>query len=389
MRFRVLSIFLALALAAAACAGAETPSPDVAVDDDEPTATEPEPEPETETETDAEAQADSDVAQPITIVDDVGRVIELEGPAETVVAYNNYNQEFIRALGAADKVVAVSDSQPDQPDYWGDLPLEATAGSQGEPNWEQLAATDPDVVILPRNGAWQEAVEQLEPFGIKVIVITGWDVLKHTQNVSSLGLILGRQAEAERFNEFHERWTNILEERIADVGRVPVYWETGTEYHTVVPGSGWHDMIEAAKGQNIFADVTSSVIEASEGGSVHSYEIDPEAVLLREPEVIINRGHSNFESSSEELLQPLLEMPERPGWDELPAIQDQRVHSITRFAAGAVSKLIGALYLAKWLHPEAMEDVDPNEAFREWIEDFQGLPMPDPSSHTASLANAS
>ncbi|HEV2069948.1 MAG TPA: ABC transporter substrate-binding protein, partial [Acidimicrobiales bacterium] len=160
-------------------------------------------------------------------------------------------------------------------------------------------------------------------------------------------------------------------------------------YHTVVPGSGWHDMIETAKGQNIFADVTSSVIEAGEGGSVHSFEIDPEAVLLREPQIIVNRGHSNYKSSSEELREPLVEMTQRPGWDQLPAVQDQQVYSITRFAGGSVSKLIGALYLAKWMHPEAMADVDPGEAFQQWIEEFQGQPMPEPSSHTASLNEGS
>lgn len=370
MRFRVLSMFLCLALVAAACQS----SPEEGGDGSQAS--------------DPQAESDSD-GEGISIVDDVGRVVELEGPAESVIAYNNYNQEFVRALGAADKVVAMSDSAADQPDYWEDMPIDVTAGDQGEPNWEQVAAVGPDVVILPRNGAWEEAVERLEPFDIEVLVITGWDETQHKTNVSNLGLVLDRQDEAERLNEFYDRWQAMLEERIADVERVPIYWETGTPYHTVVPGSGWHDMIETAKGQNVFADVTSSVIEAGEAGSVHSFEIDPEAVLLREPQVIVNRGHSNYESSSEELREPLLEMLERPGWDQLPAIQDRRVYSVTRFAAGAVSKLIGALYLAKWLHPDAMEDVDPNEAFQEWIEEFQGKPMPEPSSHTASLEEGS
>lgn len=321
----------------------------------------------------------------VSIVDDVGRVVEIDTPVERAIAFNNYNQEFIRALDAEDTLVAASEGMAEQPDYWEGIDTSVTVGSQGEPNWEQVADSNPDVVIFPRNGAYEEAQDRLEQFGAKVVVITGWDAEKHVENVSRLGVIFGKEKEAEEFNDFYNEYSTMLEERLEDVERKPIYWETGEPFHTVVPGSGWHDMLEAAGTRNIFEDVTSSVIEAGAEGSVHSFEIDPEDVLLREPEIIVNRGHSEYESSSEELRQPLEEIVERPGWNELPAVQNGNVHSITRFAGGAVSKLMGSLYLAKWAYPEQFEDLDPDEVFQEWIEDFQGVPMDEPGSHTASL----
>lgn len=331
-------------------------------------------------------QAQSGTVQIQRIVDDVGRVVELEVPVDSAIAYNNYTLEYIRAIGAEDKIVAMDDVARDQPEYWSEgFDTSVVAGSQGEPNWEKIAEVNPDVVILPRNGAYKEAQEQLESFGIKVVVITGWDAEKHVENISKLGLIFGKPEAAQKFNDFHQKYMTILQERLADVERKRIYWETGTPFHTVVPGSGWHDMLENAKVQNIFADVTSSVLEAGAEGSVHSFEIDPEEVLLREPELIVNRGHSNYESSSEELRADLEEIVQRPGWDQLPAVQNGQVHSITRFAAGAVSKMIGALYVANWAYPDKLQDLDPDEVFKTWIEDFQGLPLPEPGSHTASL----
>jgi iron complex transport system substrate-binding protein len=340
-----------------------------------------------EQDTEAE-QAEQDQAdgQAQSIVDDVGRVVELETPVDSAIAFNNYTLEFIRAIGAADKIVAMDDVANDQPEYWSEgFDTSVTAGSQGEPDWEQIADSDPDVVILPRNGVYEEAQEQLEPFGIKTVVITGWDATKQVENVSKLGVIFGERQAAQKLNDFHQKYMTMLEDRLADVERKPLYWETGTKHHTVVPGSGWHDMLENAKVQNIFGDVTSSVLEAGEEGSVHSYEIDPEKVLLREPEIIVNRGHSNYESSSEELRGDLEEIVQRPGWNELPAVQSNNVHSITRFAGGAVSKMIGALYVANWAYPDEFDDVNPDDVFQTWIEDFQGVPMPEPGSHSASL----
>ena len=31
------------------------------------------------------------------------------------------------------------------------------------------------------------------------------------------------------------------------------------------------------------------------------------------------------------------------------------------------------MYIAKWLYPDLLPDLDPDEVFRAWLEDFQGF----------------
>lgn len=51
--------------------------------------------------------------------------------------------------------------------------------------------------------------------------------------------------------------------------------------------------------------------------------------------------------------------------------------------AGGVSKMIVALQLAKWLHPDRLDDVDPDAVMREWIEKWQGASYP--GHHTSVI----
>jgi iron complex transport system substrate-binding protein len=65
------------------------------------------------------------------------------------------------------------------------------------------------------------------------------------------------------------------------------------------------------------------------------------------------------------------ELAARPGWSELPAVQNGDVYVANNFWTSSVAKAIGALGLATWLHPDRFEDVDVDEYFTRWVEDFQ------------------
>nr|MDT0667649.1 ABC transporter substrate-binding protein [Micromonospora sp. DSM 115978] len=107
------------------------------------------------------------------MVDDVDREVTLTVPVQRVVAFNTFNVEFIRAVGAFDTVVGLDEGSAGEnyEGYWPGFDVTATAGKgQAEPNYEQLVALDPEVVIFPRNGAWEEAETKLAEFGIETLV---------------------------------------------------------------------------------------------------------------------------------------------------------------------------------------------------------------------------
>ncbi len=316
-------------------------------------------------------------AETIRVTDDSGRTLAFDKPIERVVVFNRYNAEFIRAVAGIGPIVGVDSWVTRDPTYWPNLKDGMLAGQgQREPNYEAIVALEPDLVIFPRNGAWQQAIETLKPFDIPVLVLTGWDVLKHVSNIEAFGRLFGKPDRAAELNEFYTRHMDLLRERLAGVAPKPVYLEEKTPFRSVLPGSGWHDMIEAAGGRNIFGHIDIRE-QPKAKGSVHSHEIDPEAVLAADPALIVKLQPGSYPLHPAEFSQAFFaEALARPGFDELESVKSGAVYHMNYYLAGGCSKMIGALSIAKWLHPDLFADVDPDTVMRTWLEDFQGVPYP-------------
>ncbi|MEL7046957.1 MAG: ABC transporter substrate-binding protein [Pseudomonadota bacterium] len=317
------------------------------------------------------------VADPIEITDDTGRRLRFDAPLERAIIFNRYNAELIRAIAGTGVIVGVDSFVTRDPSYWPSLRPGMLAGQgQSEPNYEAIVALEPDVVIFPRNGVYNEAIRTLAPFNIPVVVLTGWDVLKHVENVEKYGRMFGAADKARKLNEFYLRYMNLLARRLEGVQPKKVYLEEVTPFRSVLPGSGWHDMIEAAGGVNVFADLDIAT-QPRERGSVHNFEVDPEAVLMYDPMLVAKLQPGSYPLHPPGFAEAFFrEFVARPGMDEVTALKEGQVFHMNYYLAGGCSKMTGALSLAKWLHPERFADIDPDEVMRVWIEEFQGVPYP-------------
>ena len=103
-------------------------------------------------------------------------------------------------------------------------------------------------------------------------------------------------------------------------------------------------------------------------------------MVLRDPEFVIHE----FEPSAapvdrfEELRE---DIASRPGWDGMTALAEGHVAIANGWATSALGKSLGALYLASWLHPEQMADVDPDEYLTRWVTEFQATELSSPSDY--------
>jgi iron complex transport system substrate-binding protein len=318
--------------------------------------------------------------QSITVVDDLGREVDIPFPVKRVVAFNRYNSEFFRAVGGIEVLVGLDKGALKHEKYWPGFDPENVVGSSGsteDPNYEKIVSLQPDVVVFARNSAWEKAAEKLEPFGIPVVVITGWDVEKHIENINLVGQMLGKQERAEELNQFYLDHINLVTERLKDIPKKKIYLEKVPAFHSPLEGSGHHMMLVRAGGENIFGHIKFSEQPQSKG-NVHEFEIDPEQILLSDPEVIVKyiKSGSYLPPTQDELKATYEELVNRPGWDALQAVKNKRVYVISFFPAGGCSKMVGVTYVAKWLYPELFEDLDPDAVMREWLEKYQGVPYP-------------
>lgn len=316
-------------------------------------------------------------ADGISVTDETDVTVTFAEPVDRIIAFNAYNGEFVRAVAGVETLVGLDANGLNEPGYWPEDGSVAVSGqNQREPNYEAIVALQPDVVIFPRNGAWQEAREKLGAFDIPVLVLTGWDPLRHTANVAAIGDITGHPERAEKLNDFYTGYLELLKKRLAKVEKRTVFVEHGADFKAPIPGSGWHDMIVQGGGASILGDVDISIQPASKG-SVHSFTIEPEFILKQDPEVIIKFDQRSYVPAAPEVRAERHEaIVNRPGWSDLQAVKNGETYTINWFAAGASSKILGSLYIAKWLYPQPFADVDPDEAMRVWLEDFQGVAYP-------------
>lgn len=264
----------------------------------------------TETETQAPAADNAaetaDAAFPVSVTDGSGETIDFDEAPERIISYSPAATEVLFALGAGDRVVAT--------DEYSNYPAEAQELpelSYSDPPPEPALGHDPDLVIM---SSWHEGqLEQFRELDMRVVFLPAPEdldgVLDHIQ---LLGEVTGTQSEAEDIVAGMEERIAEIESQVGDVDESPrVFYELSPSGHTVAPGSFIGEMLEILGTDNIASDATSQFPELSS-----------EVIIERDPEVILLATHGEHGGQSLETLR------ERPGWDEIAAIQDERVYPV-------------------------------------------------------------
>lgn len=229
------------------------------------------------------------------VVDDLGRTVALDAPAQRVVAMIPSHTETVCALGACARLVGV--------DTFSDRPAEVEAlpdlGSAFEADLEALIALEPDLVLSDEYSGLAEA---LAPLGIPVYAGTPqtreevWEV---TAEVASL---LGLEAEAALAIGRARGRVAALAERAEGLPTVSVFVELDATPYSVGPGSYLGELLTLAGADN--------VVPAELGDFP---QVDPELVIARDPDVILLLDAPYGVTAAS--------VAARPGWSGLRAVE--------------------------------------------------------------------
>ncbi len=319
-------------------------------------------------------EGDETSSSSITIVDSAGRTVEVPQPLERIATSDSGTAEVIRALGATDKIVGIADHMVKYDYFWPELQDRPIIGSFSELDLEKVIDIEPQVLFTVSLAAEYEPPdmeEQLEAAGIKVIRMDFHEMETAATDIRTVGLILGKEEEAEEFANFLQSKIDFVEEVVEEIEaeeRKMVYLESGyTDYTAHGPGSTVDELLDKAGGINIFADL----------GVTYS-EVDPEEILVRDFDVVIKcamgakyGGYTATDTSDMEALRN--EMMSRPGWSELEAVQNGQVYIEGRDLLGGTKYPIRLCYFAKILYPDRFEDLDAEAFHQEYLEKYQGL----------------
>ena len=302
------------------------------------------------------------------VVDTYGRYVDVPKDVETVAILNSGVYDLVCGLGAADKVVGVTDTTKILPN---DTEKEIV-GTWKEPNVEKILELKPDVVFGYKQYMKAESAKQIEDAGIALVYIDAYKAENMASEISTLGLILGKEEQAKEYLAFLNKYTDIINERLAELPeeeKVNVYWEGYIDYTTVAKGTGGHGVIDLAGGVNIAGNEP-----------VEYPKISDEWVIEKNPNVIVKVA-SNTEatlglgveddSKAKKLYDTLVS---RQGWNQLKAVKNNKTYIISNeIATSPQGSVIGSLYLATWLYPDKFEDIKPEEVHKEMLEKFYGL----------------
>lgn len=257
-------------------------------------------------------------------------------PPERIVSLVPAVTEMLFAIGAGDQVVGVSsfDKYPDE------VRTRTRVGALVDPDVERILSLRPDLVV---HYATQDDLRaQLSRAGIPSHVYRHDGLADIPAAMRTLGTATGHSATADRAAADFERRVAAVRARVAGRPRPRTLLVFGREPSSLrnlyaSGGTGFlHDVLVAAGGDNVFADVARESVQAS-----------TELVLARAPSVIVELRTSELVGSGDHGTGPWRRLA------SVPAVRDGRVHSLSGdYLVVPGPRLAGAVEaLARVLHP--------------------------------------
>lgn len=338
------------------------------------------------------------MADDIIVTDVAGREITLDAPAERVILGEGRQIYLLGLLEPNDPFAHVVGwredfSQADPDNYarylerFPEIEEIPTFGGfkDGTFDVEQAAALNPDVVLMniEAKAATEDAAydDKLAQLGIPIVYVDfREDPLEHTiPSMRIIGQIMDDEAAAEEFIEFAEtqlaRVTDVIAE--ANPERPSVFIDRAGGYSDECCMSfgpaNFGDYVTLAGGSNI----AEGIIPNSFGN------LNPEQIIAANPDHVVVTG-GNWDayvpggnwvgvgpgSDMQEARAKLEALTERTAMTGIEAVESGNFHAIWHQFYNSPYYFVAVQQLAKWLHPELFEDLDPNATMEELHERF-------------------
>ena len=215
--------------------------------------------------------AATSVAASVTVTDDLGRKVELDRPAQRIVALAPFLTELAYSVGAGSRLVGVS-AYSDYPPEAKALPQVASALG---PEVEALAALRPDLVLAWHDSIRPNDVERIERLGIPVFVARARRLEDPPRLAESISRLAGTDGSPVA-RAYRER---LRAARGAQAGkrRVRLFVEVWHKPLTTIGGTHWiNEALDVCGGDNVFSDLeaVAPVVSWEE-----LYKRDPDAIF--------------------------------------------------------------------------------------------------------------
>lgn len=209
----------------------------------------------------------------LDVTDEKGRTVHIAEPPERIVSLAPGITEMLYALGLGDKIAGVTTFCD-----WPAAAREKTRiGGFANPSIEKIVSLKPDLIVATADGNRPETAMQLARLGLCVYVINPSDTDGVLRSILHLGLITGRQEEAEKLTgELQAKLERLA--RLTGLRKKPrVFFQLGLD-PIVTAGRGTliDEVIERAGGINVAAQ-----------GPARYPRYSAEGIIQARPDIIV------------------------------------------------------------------------------------------------------
>ena len=314
----------------------------------------------------------------LTVVDTYGGVVTIRKPVKRVIPEHITSLAAMRVLDAEDMIVAIDWYVKDimGPNFLQDLADLPLIGHFFSPDYEAILSLNPDL-FLGYNAYYtpggKETLEEKLP-GVTVFWAGYYEPYPPknlTMDMRKLGYILDRRDQAEEYIDWYNGYIDIIKERTAGLSedeKSRVYVAMFELYTCIC----FYPPCDIAGGINICSDIPSLP-----PGSIQTAKVDPEWVIEQNPNVIIYPAnlHGAYDTDDpSEIIAAREEFLNRPELANVAAVKEGRVYIQDIYAIGLFpNNIISIAYVAKWLHPDLFEDLDPQAVHQQYLDRFSPL----------------
>jgi iron complex transport system substrate-binding protein len=266
------------------------------------------------------------------------RALQTEGGPHRIISLIPAVTEMLFALGAGPRVVAVSSFD----EYPPEVRTLERVGALLDPDVERILSLKPDLVIV--YATQTDLMQQLARAQVPTFRYQHAGLADVGGTIRQLGARIGREQDAGIVARRIDDGLATVRQRVAAYARPRTLLVFGREAFALrgIYASGGvgflHDMLAAAGGVNVFADVERQSVQATS-----------EAILARRPEVILElRGGSVAAEHRDREIAVWQALP------AVPAVRTGRVYLIVdpRTVVPGPRVAEGADLIARALHPE-------------------------------------
>lgn len=212
----------------------------------------------------------------LSVEDGAGRQVTLEGPARRIVALAPHIVENLFSAGAGERLVGVV-SYSDWPAAARHIPR---VGSFNAFSLEQIAALQPDLVVMWGSGNGSRALEKLQRLDVPVYVSELRRIGDIPRDIRQLGRLAGTQAAAEVEASRLEQGFARLAARYRERQPLRVFYQI------------WHEPLQTISGEHLISEVLALCGARNLFAGAHGLapRISLEAVLAGDPDAIVAGG---------------------------------------------------------------------------------------------------